>query len=63
MMRVSLDYSPHTQGSEAPLLGRRLLLAWDCSRSAARALRDAIPLLRQADHCDLLSINARYDDE
>jgi nucleotide-binding universal stress UspA family protein len=50
-------------GGMRSTLGKRPLLAWDCSRSATRALHDAIPLLRQAEHCDLLSINARYDDE
>ena len=38
-------------------LGQRPLVAWDCSRSAGRAVRDALPFLRRAERCDLLTIN------
>jgi nucleotide-binding universal stress UspA family protein len=34
---------------------RRVLVAWDFSRSAARALSDALPLLRMADEVRLMS--------
>jgi nucleotide-binding universal stress UspA family protein len=36
-------------------VGRRALVAWDDSREAARALNDALPLLRQADTVQVLS--------
>lgn len=35
--------------------GKRVLLAWNASREAARALRDAMPLLRRADELVVLS--------
>lgn len=36
-------------------LGRRALVAWDDSREAARALADALPLLRRAEQVQVLS--------
>jgi nucleotide-binding universal stress UspA family protein len=33
---------------------RRVLLAWSGARESARALRDALPLLRRADHVELV---------
>ncbi len=38
-------------------LGQRPLVAWDCSRSVGRALHDALPFLRHAERCDLLTVN------
>lgn len=38
-------------------LGRRVLIAWNCGREAARALNDAMPFLRSAEHVALLAIN------
>ena len=38
-------------------LCRRILLAWDASSPAARAMHDAMPLLRQAERVTLLSVN------
>lgn len=44
-------------------LGRRVLVAWDAGREAARAINDALPILQLADNVTILSINPRpgYD--
>lgn len=39
-------------------LGERVLVAWDASRAAARALNDALPLLKRAKTVSVVSINA-----
>ena len=39
-------------------LGRRVLVSWDASQGATRAVTDAIPLLRQADVVQLAIFNA-----
>jgi nucleotide-binding universal stress UspA family protein len=38
-------------------LGRRILLAWNSSRPAARSLNDALPLIERAEHTTVLMIN------
>jgi nucleotide-binding universal stress UspA family protein len=38
-------------------MGRHVLMAWDGSRESARALRDAMPLLRAAERVSLLAID------
>jgi nucleotide-binding universal stress UspA family protein len=38
-------------------LGKRVLVAWNASREAARAVTDAIPLLRRADAVELITVN------
>ena len=38
-------------------LGERVMVAWDAGRLAARAVHDALPLLKAAKHVDVLSIN------
>ncbi len=43
--------------ADAARLGRRALIAWNGSREAARAVHDALPLLVQAEHILLLSID------
>jgi nucleotide-binding universal stress UspA family protein len=43
--------------------GRRVLVAWDDSREAARAVADALPLLRRADGVTVLSWREREDAE
>ena len=40
-----------------PSVGRRVLVAWDASREAARAVADALPLLKAAGHVVTLSAN------
>jgi nucleotide-binding universal stress UspA family protein len=38
-------------------VGQRILVAWDGSREAARAVHDSLPLLRQAGQVSLLAVN------
>ena len=38
--------------------GSRVLLAWDGGREAARAVADALPLLRAADHVEVVTVDA-----
>src|SRR5690606_4452572 len=38
-------------------VGRRVLVAWDAGREAARAVRDALPLLKRAEHVEVVSFN------
>ncbi len=45
------------RSSTGRTFGQYVLVAWDAHREAARAVRAAIPLLRLADHVDILSIN------
>jgi nucleotide-binding universal stress UspA family protein len=47
---------PHHGSYPAP--GERILIAWNGSREAARAISDALPLLEHASHIAMLSINA-----
>jgi nucleotide-binding universal stress UspA family protein len=37
-----------------PYMGRRVLVAWDAGREAARAVSDALPLLRRAEHVEVV---------
>ena len=39
--------------------GKRVLVAWDSSREAARAVNDSLPLLARADAVHVVSINPR----
>jgi len=43
-------------------LGRRVLVAWDGSREAARAAHDALPLLHKAEHVTVLTVGEREAD-
>ena len=45
------------RGAE-PVIGRRIMVAWDAGREAARAVSDALPLLQQAERVDLIVVNA-----
>jgi nucleotide-binding universal stress UspA family protein len=42
-----------------PTLGQRVLVAWNASREAARAVNDALPLLREAASVTVLAVNPR----
>ena len=42
-------------------VGRRVLVAWSRTRESARALNDALPILKQADQVAVLSINPDRD--
>ncbi|MFO1128548.1 MAG: universal stress protein [Rhodospirillales bacterium] len=41
-----------------PVIGERILVAWDASRLAARAINDALPLLRRAAKVIVLAVNS-----
>jgi nucleotide-binding universal stress UspA family protein len=41
--------------------GARMLVAWDGSAKAARALNDALPFLREASHVELVSVTGEKD--
>ncbi|MFN7087336.1 MAG: universal stress protein [Burkholderiales bacterium] len=43
-------------------IGRRVLVGWNASREATRAITDAIPLLQQADVVQILAFNPRPDE-
>jgi nucleotide-binding universal stress UspA family protein len=59
-----LLFVPHTDGhgGARPRAVRNVLLAWNGSRESARALRDALPLLKRAVNVDLVRF-VRGDDE
>jgi nucleotide-binding universal stress UspA family protein len=40
-----------------PVLGQRVLVAWDGGREAARAVNDALPILKRAHAVTVLSVN------
>lgn len=42
-----------------PAIGRRVLVAWDGTREAARALRDALPLLCKAEAVTVMTVRER----
>lgn len=46
-------------GGSFTTLGRRILVAWNSSRPAARALNDALPLIERAEHTTVVTINAK----
>ena len=43
-------------------VGRRVLVAWDSSREAVRALNDALPLIRGAEEVTVMTVRARAKD-
>lgn len=45
-----------------PSIGRRVLVAWNGSREATRAIADAIPMLRLADKVDVMAVNPRRNE-
>jgi nucleotide-binding universal stress UspA family protein len=42
-----------------PTVGQRVLVAWNASREATRAVNDALPILQQASQVSVLAINPR----
>ena len=44
---------------EFPAVGTRVLVAWNASREATRALTDAIPILREAKQVDVIAFNPK----
>lgn len=45
---------------EYPTVGQRVLVGWNATREAARALHDAMPLLTRAEVVTVLAINPRH---
>jgi nucleotide-binding universal stress UspA family protein len=45
-----------------PTLGERVVVAWDASREAARAVSDALPILERASSVAVVSVNPRSRD-
>jgi nucleotide-binding universal stress UspA family protein len=46
------------KATAATTLGSRILVAWDGSRAAARALNDALPLIDKSDHTLILNVDS-----
>ncbi|NKB58486.1 MAG: universal stress protein [Alphaproteobacteria bacterium] len=46
--------TPH--GTENKPIGKRIVIAWNASREAARAVADAVPLLETADSVEILTV-------
>lgn len=46
-----------------PAVGRRVVIAWNGSREAARAVGDALPLISDADAVSVLSLRAKTADQ
>ena len=44
-------------------VGRRVMVAWDASREAARAVNDALPLLRRAEWVEVITVNPPGDPD
>lgn len=44
-----------------PALGTKVLVAWNGSREATRAVSDALPILKQAQHVTAMVVNAKGD--
>lgn len=43
-------------------IGKRVLIGWDESCEATRAVQNAMPLLKQADHVDAVTVNYKDDN-
>ena len=52
---------PH--GGAFPVIGERILVAWDASRLATWAVHDALPLLERAKQVIVMAVNPRTEDE
>ena len=45
-----------------PNIGARILVAWDASREATRAVTDAIPMLRLANTVHVMTVNPKHGE-
>ena len=45
-----------------PEIGRNVVIAWKAGRESARAVFDALPILKQAEQVQILEINERVDE-
>jgi nucleotide-binding universal stress UspA family protein len=50
------------QGGEFPVIGERVLVAWNASRPATRAVNDALPLLERAKQVIVMAVNPRTEE-
>jgi hypothetical protein len=50
-------------GRRVETLGERVLIAWNNSREAMRAMHDALPLLAQSSEVLIVSVNPEDDDD
>ncbi len=50
------------KGKRTNTIGRNVLLAWNGSNEASRAITDAIPILRKAETVTLITINEQNGD-
>jgi nucleotide-binding universal stress UspA family protein len=41
-------------------IGRRVIIGWDGERESARAVSDALPLLRRADHVQVVVVGSQH---
>lgn len=48
-------------GWQGPSVGRNVVIAWSASREATRAVHDAMPILKTADHVTLFTHGPRSD--
>jgi nucleotide-binding universal stress UspA family protein len=48
---------------EYPVIGERVMVAWDASRLAARAVNDALPILTRARHVFVIAVNPSGENE
>jgi len=46
-----------------PTMGSRVMVAWDGSRLATRAVNDSMPVLKKAKHVDVMAVNQADADE
>lgn len=51
------------QFGDFPEAGRRILVAWDASREAARAVNDSLPFLQSAEQVDILHMYPQTDPD
>lgn len=42
-----------------PLIGSRIIVGWDESKEASRAINDAMPMLQQAEYVDVISVDCK----
>lgn len=50
-------------GGDFPVIGARVLVAWDASRLATRAVNDALPLLQKAREVIVMAINPKSGED
>ena len=53
---VVVPYIGPVMDGDEVVVGRRVMIAWDAGREVTRAVHDAMPLLRRAEHVDLLTV-------